>query len=87
MEDWELEHELDNGDGSMCYQLSQKESEGLAHWMAYYHSPTEIYFELWYDGEHIEGGLSWNEVVNYDYEALEAELEAENQGTGIEMRG
>lgn len=66
MDDWEVDHELINHDGRPYKQLGYKYNEGLKTMIAWYWSPEEIWFEVWCDGDFVEGGLTLSEAMNYE---------------------
>jgi hypothetical protein len=66
MNDWTIRHDGENSDGTTYQFLQYKHNEGNKSYTAFYYSPEEIYFEVWSDGNHLEGGLTWNEALNLD---------------------
>lgn len=66
MNDWEFIHDGENSDGTTYQFLGYKHNEGDKSYTAYYYSPEEIYFEVWYDGNHCSGGLTWSEAIALD---------------------
>ena len=65
MNDWEEAEELEDYETGRTYKfLNYKHNEGEKSYTAFYWSPEEIYFEVWYDGNHCEGGLTLNEAMN-----------------------
>ncbi len=66
MNDWTVRHNGENPDGTTYLFLQYKHNEGDKSYTAFYYSPEEIYFEVWTNGNHLDGGLTWNEALNLD---------------------
>jgi hypothetical protein len=65
MEDWEIcDTVVDNG-VSVKF-LSYKHNAGIKRYTAWYHSPEKIFYEVWSEGCHMEGGLTWEEALAYE---------------------
>jgi len=68
MEDWEVIHEMESPEGVPYKQIEYKYCEGQKGMIGWYWTPENIWFEVWYDGYFIEGGLTLDQAMNYDME-------------------